>query len=316
MATCEHDTEARLEVTVLAVLLPVLLTVAAHVAGLGVREAQLVFTLAATTAVLVDQAYGLAERSHGGPLRVRSPRAAAVLAGITCLGGVAALHQVATGTMATAAAITMSGTALLVVALALPPLRHASGPTSSLVWRLLVVLALATAPDAPTRAVALAGGAGAWWCGDWIRGRFAGQDEGPTTADTAAPAVVLPAETPSNDPLRQLHGFRFGVISRGCEHRLVDAGTLPPGLPAGAPMDLWHVAEEVPVVNGSYPFSFIEPALARHGRLLVQVGDLIVGVLDHDLVQAGGSGVEARVTEATPWTDAGDGPLNRPGSSS
>jgi hypothetical protein len=81
-------------------------------------------------------------------------------------------------------------------------------------------------------------------------------------------------------------------------------------------MDLWHVAEEVPVVNGSYPFSFIEPALARHGRLLVQVGDLIVGVLDHDLVQAGGSGVEARVTEATPWTDAGDGPLNRPGSSS
>jgi hypothetical protein len=235
---------------VLATLLPVGVLAVTRASGGGTVEAQAAFMLAGGAALLVDRRHLAAVRRvrHESTLRQDLPR--------------------------------RSGHDL--------PVRVAARTAAGCAVLLALLLALTdgyVTRAATTAALGCAMAAAVWWLVSWSA---RGDDPAPTAGDVAAPVALLSpvSQNPSRER-RRLDTCGFGVVSRGCEHRLVDAAAPRiAALPPDHRVDWWRMSEAVPVVDGTVPFTLIAPALDRHPRLLVQVGDAVTGVLDRELVAA------------------------------
>lgn len=291
----------RLEVTALATLLPVAVVAATRASGAGVAEAQLAFVLSGGTALIVDSSHLTAARlarsavasgsGSGCPETGRmhtSPVRAAGLTAAGCAALTALLIPLSDGDVSRAAGSAALASGLLAAGLLAPALPESRDGARDVLWRLLMVMVASAAVATSPLGLVLAATAVVLWLASLTTHGPLDGDRSPTAADLATPVVLLSAISP--DPARErrrLDEHRFGVVSRGCEHRLADS-TSPrlAALPADCRIDWWRASETVPVVNGAVAFALIEPALDHHPRLLVQVGDVVTGVLDRDIVAA------------------------------
>jgi hypothetical protein len=274
---------APLDVAIPAALLPVGVLIATRASGGGVARAQVAFVLAGSAALLVDQCHLVILRRARTAMHPRriDPIRAAGLAAAGCAALTAPLIPLSRGYIAESAGIAALADGLLAAGLLAPGLPDARGSARDVVWRLLMVAIAGAAIATSTVAWPLLAGAAVWWVISRITRPAATRDHAPTVAQLAA--AVVPLSELASDPAterRRLDDVRFGVVSRGCEHRLVDAASQEVAdLPADRRIDWWRISESVPVVNGAMPITLIEPALDAHTRVLVQVGDVVTGVL-------------------------------------
>jgi hypothetical protein len=274
---------APLDVAIPAALLPVGVLIATRASGGGIARAQVAFVLAGSAALVVDQCHLVILRRARTATRPRriAPTRAAGLAAAGCTALIALLIPLSRGYIAESAGIAALAGGLLAVSLLAPGLPDARGRARDVIWRLLMIAIAGAAIATSAVAWPLLAGAAVWWVISRVTHPAATRDRAPMVAELAAP--VVPLSELASDPAtqrRRLDEVRFGVVSRGCEHRLVDAASEEfADLPADRRIDWWRISQSVPVVNGAVPITLIEPALDAHARVLVQVGDVVTGVL-------------------------------------
>jgi hypothetical protein len=272
-----------LDVAIPAALLPVGVLIATRALGGGVAQAQVAFVLSGSAALLVDQCHLVAFRRASTAIRRTriDPTRAAGLAAAGCTALTALLIPLSHGYISDSAGIAALADGLLAAGLLAPGLPDARGRARDVAWRLLMVAIAGAAIATSAVAWPLMAGAAVWWVSARITQPAATRDREPTVAELAAEVVSL--SELSSDPAterRRLDAVGFGVVSRGSEHRLVDATSHQVAeLPADRRVDWWRISESVPVVNGAVPITLVKPALDVHARVLVQVGDVVTGVL-------------------------------------